>query len=816
MANKQLSQDEIDNRRELLAIYRRSLAHLLQQAAYHGGEAHAPIAVMNGLHDTRQNIHHIKQSLRDFGVAVDDLPDEQVPPTTSTTEPQSSEPAAGEPPFKGLHYFAEQDSANFFGREQLTERLSQRVYQNQLIAVIGASGSGKSSLVRAGLIPSIRQARYAPSQAAQQHWQILLLTPGAHPNTQLANSLTQQSNSVLDTAQLIDAMHKEARSATLAAMRLLDQHEPKAQQRLLLVIDQFEEIFTLCHDPQERSSFIDNLLALQQDQRIVLVLVLRADFFNEAAQIAALRQPIEDKQILVGPMDEQELRRAIEEPARRNNWQFEPGLVDLLLREVAKGNGSLPLLAHALLAIWQKRQGRLMTLKAYAEIGGMRGALMQTADSVYYQQLTPSQQPIARNIFLRLLALSDVVQITRRRASLSELISSAGSEPQVEQVLQMLTNARLITTSNDTAEVAHEALIEEWPTLHQWLAEERDSILIHNRLADATNDWLRLERNPDLLYRGSHLAKVLDWLKTEQRSISLNERAFLDASSAAQQAHDQQQAEQSKRQQRSEQQVQAAQRSANYSKIAIGVVLAVFVVSLVGWFVYLQTLKYQARQASPLIQFAAGSAIVGNDPPFLDQAALARQELTLPAFAIEAYEVTNQQYQRCMQAGACADPPSDQRYFRDPAFAQAPVVFVSAYQAQNYCTWLDRRLPSMYEWERAARGTTGRIWPWGEQAPNPQTANLFDPNATNSQLRAVGSLAAGSSPEGVFDLIGNAWEWTSTGCQGDTCASAWNGTDNILLWLRGGAYDALLTHSAEAINSTASTSDQSFGFRCAQ
>lgn len=268
--------------------------------------------------------------------------------------------------------------------------------------------------------------------------------------------------------------------------------------RLVLVVDQFEEVFTLCQNPQERRAFVDNLLtaaAPESGGLTRLVITLRADFYAHCAQFADLRGALEQWQTYIGPMSAEELRRAIEEPAQREGWEFEPGLVELLLREAGDDPGALPLLSHSLLETWHHRRGRMLTLQGYAAAGEMRGAIARTADDVY-RKLTPEQQMIARFIFLRLTELGEGAQDTRRRATLAELLSSSDAAATVLEVLKTLTDARLITTDNphlaagdrpaaageETAEVAHEALIREWPLLRAWLDEDREGLRIQRRL----------------------------------------------------------------------------------------------------------------------------------------------------------------------------------------------------------------------------------------------------------------------------------------------------------------------------------------------
>ncbi|MGE5642405.1 MAG: BTAD domain-containing putative transcriptional regulator, partial [Byssovorax cruenta] len=442
-------------------------------------------------------------------------------------------PTPGDPPFKGLQYFEEVDSDLFFGRELLTAKLVNRLRESHFLSVVvGASGSGKSSLVRAGLVPALKNGRKLIGDAklpeGSSDWQIHIITPTAHPLQALATELTRESESVTATATLLDDFTNEPRSLSL----FLQRKNPNTHT--LLVVDQFEELFTLCRDEFEREAFIDNLLsAIATDGgRITLVITLRADFYAHLAQYPELRDAVAKQQEYIGPMTIEELRRAIEEPAKRGHWEFEPGLVDLILRDVGDEPGALPLLSHALLETWKRRAGHTLTLKGYADAGGVHGAIAHTAESVY-QTLSTEEQTIARNIFLRLTELGEGTEDTRRRASFAELMSSAensGEPSEVRAVLNILAGARLVTLGEGTAEVAHEALIREWPTLREWLNQDREGLRLHRHLTEAAHDWELLGRDPGALYRGAHLAQAREWAILHPKVLNEWERTFLHAS----------------------------------------------------------------------------------------------------------------------------------------------------------------------------------------------------------------------------------------------------------------------------------------------
>jgi WD40 repeat protein/basic membrane lipoprotein Med (substrate-binding protein (PBP1-ABC) superfamily) len=442
-------------------------------------------------------------------------------------------PAFGVCPYKGLNYFDEADADLFVGREALSSKLIQRVMAltthdqaqgGRFLAIVGASGSGKSSLVRAGLVSALRWEKKSAD------WQIHILTPTARPLESLAASLT---STVAETVQLMDDLTRDPRSLHIFATREITS---RRHPRLLLVVDQFEELFALCRSEDERTLLIDNLLtaAFEQDGPVMVVITLRADFYASCAGYPALRQALATQQEYVGAMTHDELQRAIEEPARRGNWGLEPGLVDLLLHDVGHEPGALPLLSHALLETWQRRRGRTLTLGGYASSGGVRGAIAETAEEVYTDQFSREQQQIARRIFLRLTELGKETATadTRRRATFKELVLKPEETDATRTVLTALADARLITISEDAAEVAHEVLIREWPTLRGWLEDNREGLRLQRQLTEAAQDWERLGLDPDALYRGSRLVQARSWAEAHHDEMNEFEQQFLATSVA--------------------------------------------------------------------------------------------------------------------------------------------------------------------------------------------------------------------------------------------------------------------------------------------
>lgn len=727
-------------------------------------------------------------------------------------------PAPGEPPFKGLQFFDVNDADIFFGREQLTAKLVLHLTRDRFLAVVGASGSGKSSLVRAGLIPALQRGKSLVDGTlppnGSERWQVQIITPTTHPLEVLATRLVPDSAPVKAITTLIDDLASDKRSLHFAIRRFLSQVNAES---FLLVVDQFEELFTLCHDEAERRAFVDNLLfavAPETDGPTRLVITLRADFYAHCAQFENLRDVLSKQQEYIGPMNTTELRRSIEEPAQRSGWEFEPGLVELLLRDVGDEPGALPLLSHALLETWQRRRGRMLTFQGYEEAGGVQGAIARTAETVFNQRLSSAQQIIARNIFVRLTGFSEVVEATRRRAALSELISGPDDAPAVESVLRTLADARLIITGQGTAEVAHEAIISEWPKLRAWLAEDRPALQIQRRLTDAANEWIHLGRDAGLLYRGIRLVEADQWAANYGIKMNAIEREFLNESRT----------------------VWRRERFRIYLfRALVGMSIFCVLGSGLWWLVYIplerRWTEEQALKDNPLTQMPGGEITFGAglDPQYLDYGERISETVSVQTFLIQKHEVTNAEYNLCVRANIC-EQPSIATDFVNPNLAHYPVANVTALQANVYCSWLDLRLPTEIEWERAARGLIpGRNWPWGDDDPSPVTAHLTFPGLMQKTSAPVESYPAGATPEGVVDLIGNVAEWTSTTIVEETCPTCprgyryltdqWlYGQEDVMLVLRGGTWDAEMTRVTQISWQLAKSDVYSeyVGFRCAK
>ncbi|MEV0253633.1 hypothetical protein AB0H82_05065 [Streptomyces sp. NPDC050732] len=426
-------------------------------------------------------------------------------------------------PYVGLAAFQPEDAAWFFGREQLTDDLVGRVRSRRFLAVFGASGSGKSSLLRAGLLPRV-EAGPGPG------WVTVLFAPGAHPLEECAARLAAATDG--SATALRRDLTTDPRALHLTVLKTLADRATDAE--LLLVVDQFEEVFTLCSDARERTRFITALLTAVRapNSRTRVVLGVRADFYARCARHPDLVEALRDAQLLVGPMTTDELRRAISRPAARADCTVEGALLARVIADATGRATVLPLVSHALRETWRRRRGSTLSLSAYEAAGGIRHALAQTAEAVH-AGLDRGQRRLARTLLLRLVAIGEGTDATRRRLARADL-DSLGTDPaDVQTVLDALAGARLITLDTETVELTHEALLEAWPRLRRWIDEDRAELLLRQRLSDAATAWEREHRDPGALYRGTRLDAAEDSFAAPDSGLTALERDFLTASGAA-------------------------------------------------------------------------------------------------------------------------------------------------------------------------------------------------------------------------------------------------------------------------------------------
>jgi len=419
--------------------------------------------------------------------------------------------ADGDVPYRGLASFEREDAPWFFGREQVIQRLFELDLGAGLpLIVVGPSGSGKSSLLRAGLM-------------AQLTGPVALFVPTATP--------------AADFAAVVAGL--PAAAGALGS-------EPRC-----VIVDQFEAVFTRCQDQEQRQAFISAIGELAETATVILA--LRADFYDQALHYPVLAAALQARQVVLGPMTADQVRRAIVEPARRAHLEVEDGLVELLLRDLdprtpneqkpgapeqgAHEPGALPLLSHALLSTWEHSSTGAITVADYLASGGISDAITRTAEGVF-GSLPADQQQMARRLFLRLVHVADDAPPTRRAVRLTELTPVGGQD--TEELLGLFVDERLITVDADTVQITHDALLTAWPRLRSWIDTGQDDLRTRRRITEAARIWQENDRDGSALPRGLQLAIFRDWNADPDNRDSLGPLAsgFLTAAIAEEQARE--------------------------------------------------------------------------------------------------------------------------------------------------------------------------------------------------------------------------------------------------------------------------------------
>ncbi len=415
----------------------------------------------------------------------------------SVLAPAGSAPEESAAPYLGLAPFGPENAPLFFGRERLVRQLRERLAGSSFLALFGPSGAGKSSVLRAGLLPALTGSG---AEGNGGEWLVVPFTPGEQPLRHLSIRLANAQGIVAGPVH-------EALTASPDAIRTLCAQTLSGgadETHLVIVVDQFEETFTLCRDEHERRGFVAALLAAAREPRVRVVLGVRADFYGHCAHYPALVSALQDNQVLIGTMDDDDLRAVVTGPARHAGVKVDPELVDLVVDGASGQVGALSLVSHALLETWRRRRGESLTVAAFRATGDLRGAISQTAERVY-GELDPDEQDVAKGVFLRLTMPGDGTEDTRRRAPRAELEASHHGR-RTAKVLDTLIAARLVVAEENTVTIAHEALIRGWPRLRTWPEEDRERLHAHRRLAEAAAEWDRHDRDEAFLYRGTRLS----------------------------------------------------------------------------------------------------------------------------------------------------------------------------------------------------------------------------------------------------------------------------------------------------------------------
>ncbi|WP_172803273.1 WD40 repeat domain-containing protein [Alloactinosynnema sp. L-07] len=449
----------------------------------------------------------VRDRLVDRRYAVDQ------PPTTD------DDPAGEVCPYPGLAPFQTTQAEWYFGRERvvadLVTRLTERLDDRSPLFVVGPSGVGKSSLLRAGLVPALQQGRFPGSRT----WRHLVMTPTAHP----VRELTRQVATMFDTEQA--DVEDRLRQAP-------DRLWP-TDETVVVVVDQFEELFTHCADEAERALFVSALRS-----PAVVVLALRADFYGHCTAYPEFVSALRRGHLPLGAMSAAELRAVIEKPAAAVGMTVENGLAELMLAELGAEDvqdgrryepGALPLLSHSLFATWQQRDGNALTLAGYRLTGGLRGAIAASAENAF-QRLDDHSQAAAKRLLLRMIQIGDGTDDTRLGPDRARLVGETDDPTADESVLEALAGARLVTLSANRAEIAHDIVLRAWPRLRAWIDGDRTRLLVRQRVADAARQWDREGRHDSDLYRQPRLGASSQWVNPSDPDLLPTTREFLTES----------------------------------------------------------------------------------------------------------------------------------------------------------------------------------------------------------------------------------------------------------------------------------------------
>lgn len=644
-------------------------------------------------------------------------------------------------PYPGMKAFTEKDNERFFGREREIQDMLLRLRQHSLLAVIGKSGCGKSSLLHAGLVPALQ----ASTLFGQASWAIVSLRPGATPLDELTKAL---GSDPCEPAKAIDTVLTR---------------NPQAQ-RVLLVIDQFEEIFSPSN--MQAAPFQTALIGLAQISNCFVVLAIRSDFYSDL-QTSPIWNDLKPHLYDILPLDDTGLREAIVKPAETTGVFIAPALVERLIADADTKHqpGILPFVQETLVLLWEHLDRRYLSLDAYEHLPllstkangsrtGLQVAMALLADNAL-AQLREEQQRIARRIFLRIIQFGEGRPDTRRQQPISALQIANEDLTLFDATLRHLSQNRLLTVSGEEnvaeskVDLSHEALIDGWHQLQTWIKEHKQFELTRRRFQTRAAEWIRLERRGGLLDE-TELQLALAWLNTANLNglgIDADVHDFIRTS-----------------------QVMVCQTKRLQWQRPIAAALIVVVALAAGYFAYREWLRQDAIRSSPQVQIEGGIATIGLTPQdfeqhreyaLLDPGILQNMSptlpITLPSFKIDQHEVTNQQYCLCRQAAICLGGP--ERVCQDEP--SKPVTMITLRQSNDFCEWIGRRLPTEFEWEWAARGTERRLYPTGDTVPI-GTHIYLSGTAELSEPKSITLSTPDRTPEGVLDLTGNVREWTAS------------------------------------------------------
>lgn len=739
--------------------------------------------------------------------------------TLDDEKPELKPPLWEGSPFPGLRPFTPADASIFFGRGRELDALIQKINTSPVVAVFGASGAGKSSLVAAGLIPRLKANAIEGSKDwllpsiqaidGEDRWFGLRMTPAAVEDnpflalaTQLLPMLTDTSITTEQLAQELETHPEQLGNHLLAILE-----DKPSWAAALLFIDQFEELFTRV-SAQYRQPFVQMLEQAATTRRIRIVITVRADFFERMMNEHPLPDLLENSTQPLATPGPVALYEMIRKPADRSGLRFDDGLIEQILEDTGQQPGTLALLAYALEELYRSRNAEgHITFETYDKIGGVQGAIARRAEAVF-KKLPLAAQKALPSLFRKLVDINAEGLITRRVVFEADL-----DNKQQKLLADALVDARLLYRDRNEKKktvinVAHEALFINWERLAHLLDGEIDFYRWRRRLRIDAGQWLN-EPDSSLLYLGNKLARAESYLTQYPDEIEDEYKDFIRAS----------------------QRRRLRNRVIQYGLLAIPIVISLITI---GNLLQQFQLRQTAITLGDTVAFPAATVPLGPD-----------DELTfVDEFRIDRYEISYEQYRLCVRAGACdvpIEPPRtlaedtvNQTRFQD-ADGQLPVVYTSAYHAADYCNWVGRRLPTMQEWERAVRGFQGRtLEAWVR-------TELDDMSRFNIgkgfEILSVGydasdnTVSTSTLSSSLVHMIGNAAEWTASYCRGDVyedCSGVWDGQSlpSANLRVMGFSHNdgiqyvenpALILTDIYSIDPAPSTIfSKNFGFRCVE
>lgn len=711
-------------------------------------------------------------------------------------------------PYRGLLYFREEDAPFFFGREAAITQLVSAVQQHSLVAVVGASGSGKSSVVRAGLVPELRKSH-------DRVWEVATLVPTDRPIHAMAAALMPFLEPDIDETDRLIKTNKLAEGLlgrTIALRDLVDRvlAEQPGADHLFMLADQWEELFTLCQDDAARRCFIDNILEATATTKLCVVLTLRGDFFGRAiTDYRPLSDRVQGAQVNLGPMKREELRLAIEEPAKKVGLMFEAGLVDLILVQASDEPGHLPLLEFVLQRLWEARRGGELHHEAYRAMGLLEGAIAAKADSIF-DRLNYQDQRRVRQIFLRLVRPGEGEADTRRRATSRELGEEAKSLINVLVDERLVVTSRLAGSVEDTVEISHEALVHHWSKLKGWVDDNREFLLWQQRLNGRRKEWEADHRRADLLLRRQALREAEAWLTKRAEDFAPDERLFVTVALN-----------------RRKRIRVALATLAGFALMVTGMTIWLWGYSLGQSMLKVQSLFSSIHLEPDMRPIAAGSFQQGDTQGGGQSDEKPVHTVVVKAFAMGQFEVTFDEYDRfALRTGRLL--PGDQGWGR----GRRPVINVSWQDAKDYAAWLSQntgkryRLPTESEWEYAAR-SEGKDDLWAGTSDK-EELRLYAVYGGYSGTALVGhDQVRRPNAIGLYDMSGNVLEWVEDCLHDNYNQAPADGT----AWLeagrgdcqdrvnRGGAWAANRPETlrvSRRFGNLAGTRSDGLGFRLAQ